>query len=157
MTVVRNLPEQLILAHAPWLFGGTLIVCIIAFAAAGLSLLFAGEISGLYALALGAGLPGSIFALAIKRDQVIFDALSETITLQRQTVWRYRRQTFPLGDLDRAELQEIAETARPVLVIDDACHPLIESYISGNAPRNVVKLINDWHWYARQAKRRASS
>ena len=71
MTVVRNLPEQLILAHAPWLLGGMLIICIMGFSAAGLALLFAGEPSGLYALLLGAALPGGIFALAIRRDQAI--------------------------------------------------------------------------------------
>lgn len=156
MTVVRNLPEQLILAHAPWLLGSMLIVCIMAFSAAGLALLFAGEPSGLYALLLGAALPGGIFALAIRRDQAIFDATADTITLQRQTLFRYHRTTLPLSDLREAILQEIAETSRPALVTENVTYPLIESYISGNSPRQIVKLINDWHWYARRARRKSA-
>ena len=155
MTVVRNLPEQLILAHAPWVFGGTLIVFIIGFSAAGLALIFAGEPSGLVALALGAGLPGAIFSLAIQRDQVIFDAISDTLTLQRQTLWRYRRHVFALSDARFAELQEIAETARPVVSVNGDLYPLVEAYLSGNKPRETVKLINDWLWTARHNRRHA--
>ena len=153
MTVVRNLPEQLILAHAPWAFGGLLIVFILAFSAAGLALLFNGEWSGLAALFMGAGLPGAIFALSVQRDQAIFDALSGRITLQRQTLWRYQKLDFALSDMDRAELQEIAETARPVVFIKDECHALVEAYVSGNRPRDTVQLINDWHWQARRMRR----
>lgn len=156
MKVVRHLPEQLILAHAPWLFGGILIVFIMCFCTVGLALLFAGERSGLTALALGAGVPGAIFALAIKRDQAIFDALRGTVTLQRQTLWRYERQDFDLRDIQQAVLEEIAETARPVICLGEDRYPLVEAYLSGNRPRETVKLINDWLWEARRLRRRTA-
>lgn len=158
MTVLRNLPDQLILAHAPWLFGGALIACIIAACGAGLTLLFAGEWSGLAALLIGGGLPLAIFALAIQRDQVIFDTATGTITLQRQTLWRYTRAVHALDDLVRADLQELRETARPVLILRQGgqrrTHPLIEPYIGGNAPRKTVRVINDWHDATRSRRRR---
>ena len=86
MTVLRNLPSQLILAHAPWFLGGGLIVCIIACAAAGLTLIAQGEWIGVITVALGAAVPLGIFALAIKRDQVIFDAHAGICSRQLETI-----------------------------------------------------------------------
>ncbi|MEM8654520.1 MAG: hypothetical protein AAGF36_07215 [Pseudomonadota bacterium] len=146
MTVVRNLPEQLILAHAPWVLGGGLIACIIACAAAGLALLAAGETAGLLTVLLGAGVPLGIFALAIKRDQVIFDARAATVTLQRRTLFRYRTAVHPLGTIRRAEVEDFSDTARPVLTFHDTTppYPLVEAFLSGNGPRRSAEAINDW-------------
>ncbi len=155
MTVVRNLPEQLILAHAPWFMGGFLIVCIVGSSAAGLALLFAGETAGLLTLLLGVAVPLTLFALVVKRDQVIFDASRGTVTLQRRTLWRYQTQELALRDLHSAKIQEIADTARPVLVLTKASEevPLVEAYNSGNGAREAANLISKWleswrleHW-----------
>ena len=155
MTIVRHIPQQLILSHAPWGQGWLLIAFIVLASGAGLGLVFAGEPTGLYAMIIGAGLPLAIFALSIKRDQTIFDATTGTVTLQRRTLWRYSRCDYAIADVRRAELQEIAETARPALIIDDAALPLIEAYIAGNRPRQAVKAINDWLWDAKRQHRRA--
>ncbi|WP_147110611.1 hypothetical protein [Tateyamaria sp. syn59] len=145
MTVIRNLPMQLILAHAPWVLGGGLIVCIVACAAAGLALLAAGETSGLWTVGLGAGVPLGIFALAIKRDQVIFDASTGTVTVQRRTLLRYRNAVHALTHLRRAEVETFSDTARPILIFDDAApYPLVEAFTSGNGPRQCADAINDW-------------
>ncbi|APX12650.1 hypothetical protein [Tateyamaria omphalii] len=145
MTVVRKLPTQLILAHAPWVLGGGLIVCIVACAAAGLALVAAGETSGLLTVFLGAGVPLGIFALAIKRDQVIFDAHSGTVTVQRRTLLRYQNAVHPLTNIRRAEVEAFSDTARPILIFDDtAPYPLVEAYVSGNGPRRSADAINDW-------------
>ncbi|MEL6464622.1 MAG: hypothetical protein AAFQ58_06605 [Pseudomonadota bacterium] len=146
MTVVRNLPSQLILAHAPWLLGGGLIVCIVACAAAGLALLAAGETAGLLTVVSGAGVPLGIFATAIKRDQVIFDAMTGTVTVQRRTLFRYRDAVHPLRAVRRAEVEDFSDTARPVLTFHDTTgpYPLVEAYLSGNAPRRSVEAINNW-------------
>ncbi|MEO0866224.1 MAG: hypothetical protein AAFY39_16965, partial [Pseudomonadota bacterium] len=61
MTIVRHLPSQLILAHAPWVLGGGLIVCIVACSAAGLVLLFSGETAGLLTILAGGCVPLAIF------------------------------------------------------------------------------------------------
>ena len=144
MTVVRNLPEQLILAHAPGLLGGGLIVCIVACAAAGLALMAAGETAGLWTVLAGAGVPLALFSLCVKRNQAIFDAASGTVTLQRRTLWRYHNQTLPLRDVEIAELDEIKDTARPVLIVAGGRIPLVEAHDGGNAPRRAVDAINTW-------------
>ena len=146
MTVLRNMPEQLILAHAPWLLGGGLIVCIIACAAAGLALLAEGETAGLLTVILGAGIPLAIFAMAIKRDQVIFDARAATVTVQRRSLFRYRNAVHRLDTLRRAEVETFSDTARPVLTFHTttAPYPLIEAYVSGNGPQRAADAINDW-------------
>ena len=146
MTILRNLPSQLILAHAPWLLGGGLIVCIVACAAAGLALTAQGEVVGLATVAVGAGVPLGIFALAIKRDQVIFDAATGTATVQRRTLLSYRAATYPLDMVRRAEVETFSDTARTTLTFHDTTppYPLIEAYISGNGPRQAADAINDW-------------
>ncbi|WP_299048246.1 hypothetical protein [uncultured Tateyamaria sp.] len=146
MTVVRNLPSQLILAHAPWFLGGGLIVCIIGCAAAGLALLAAGETAGLLTVAAGAGVPLGIFAMAIKRDQVIFDARAGTVTVQRRTLLKYASAVHPLDGVRRAEVEAFSDTARPVLTFhgSTAPYPLVEAFQSGNGPRHSAQAINDW-------------
>ncbi|WP_299722822.1 hypothetical protein [uncultured Tateyamaria sp.] len=146
MTVLRNLPSQLILAHAPWVLGGGVIVCIVACAAAGLALLAQGEVAGLITVAAGAGVPLGIFALAIKRDQVIFDASAGTVTVQRRTLLAYKSRTYPLDVVRRAEVEEFSDTARATLTFHDTTppYPLVEAYVSGNGPRQAADTINDW-------------
>ncbi|WP_420012801.1 hypothetical protein [Tateyamaria sp.] len=156
MTILRNLPEQLILAHAPWVLGGGLIVCIVGCAAAGLALIFSGEVGGLFTILVGSCVPLAIFAVAIKRDQAIFDATAATVTLQRRTLFGYDRQTYDLGDVRRAEVEDFSDTARAILTFHGASppYPLVEAYVSGNAPRQVVDAINDWLRAARRTERK---
>ncbi|WP_223421422.1 hypothetical protein [Tateyamaria pelophila] len=158
MTVLRNLPSQLILAHAPWVLGGGLIVCIVACAAAGLTLLFSGETTGLLTLFLGTCVPLAIFAQSIKRDQVIFDAVSGTVTLQRRTLFRYARCTLPLNDVRRVEVEDFGETHRPTLTFHSptAPYPLVEAYTSGNGPRQAADIINTWLHDARPNDRKGA-
>lgn len=146
MTVLRNMPTQLILAHAPWLLGGGLIICIIACAAAGLVLIAAGETSGLLTVLLGAGVPLGIFAMTVKRDQVIFDAHKGNVTVQRRTLFKYQNAVYRLEIVRRAEVDDFSDTARPILTFHDssAPYPLVEAYMSGNGPRRSVDAINDW-------------
>ncbi|MEO0766963.1 MAG: hypothetical protein AAFY75_13180 [Pseudomonadota bacterium] len=146
MTVLRNLHSQLILAHAPWVLGGGLIVCIVACAAAGLTLMAQGETVGLATVLAGAGVPLGIFALAIKRDQVIFDAQAGTATVQRRTLLRYASRTYALETVRRAEVEDFSDTARPVLTFHDTtpAYPLVEAYVSGNGPKQAADAINDW-------------
>mmetsp|Transcript_13639 Transcript_13639/g.21812 ORF Transcript_13639/g.21812 Transcript_13639/m.21812 type:complete len:158 (-) Transcript_13639:93-566(-) len=156
MTVVRNLPDQLILAHAPWVLGGGLIVCIVGCAAAGLALIFSGEVGGLFTILIGSCVPLGIFAVAIKRDQVIFDTHAATVTLQRRTLFRYARRTHKLTDVRRAEVEAFSDTARATLTFHGTSppYPLVEAYISGNGPNQAAETINDWLRAARRAERR---
>lgn len=146
MTVVRNLPQQLILAHAPWLLGAGLIVCIVACATAGLALLFAGTVAGLPTLIVGTCLPLAIFALAVKRDQAIFDAATGTVTLQRRTLFRYARATHPLDNVRRAEVEAFSDDARPVLIFHDGAppYPLVEAFTSRRGPQRAADTVNAW-------------
>lgn len=156
MTVLRNLPSQLILAHAPWFLGGGLIVCIVACAAAGLALLFSGETTGLFTILLGTCVPLAIFAMSIKRDQVIFDAVTGTVTLQRRTLFHYAKHTVPLADVWRVEVEEFSDTQRPTLSFHTRAkpYPLVEAYTSGNGPRQSADIINTWLRAARRRDRK---
>lgn len=144
MTIVRDLPQQLILAHAPWFLGAGLIVCIIACAGAGLTLLFAGERAGLWTVLIGTGIPLAIFGACVKRNQAIFDAAAGTMTLQRRTLWRYDSQTWPLRDVQGAEVEEIKDTARAVLILTGARVPLVQAHENGRGPERATAAINDW-------------
>ena len=146
MTVLRNLPSHLILAHAPWLLGGGLIVCIVACAAAGLALLAEGEIAGLATVAAGAGVPLTIFALTVTRDQLILDATSQTATVQRRRLFVYQTTTYPLDIVRRAELETLSDTARPILTFHDRTppYPLVTAFNTGNGARHATETINTW-------------
>ena len=146
MTIVRNHPSQLILAHAPWLTGYGLIVCIVACAAAGLALIAQGEVAGLLTVSACSGLPLCIFAMVIKRDQLILDAETGSVTAQRRTLFSYSRVSFPLNNLRWAEVEVLSDTERPALTFHDATppYPLVQSYNSGNASQQAVQAINDW-------------
>ncbi|WP_415921757.1 hypothetical protein [Tateyamaria sp. SN6-1] len=154
MTVVRNLPSQLILAHAPWVLGAGLIVCIIACASAGLTLLFSGHTAGLLTLLLGASIPLGIFALAIKKDQAIFDAHAGTVTLQRRTLFHYRCAIHPLTMVRRAELDRLSDTVRPTLTFHDTTppYPLVEAFTTSDRTARAPGIINDWLRAARQSE-----
>jgi len=132
-----------------------MIVCIVACAAAGLALMAQGEVAGLATVAVGAGVPLGIFALAIKRDQVIFDAVSDTATVQRRTLLSYRTTSYPLATVRRAEVEALSDTARATLTFHDATapYPLVQAYVSGNGPRQAADAINDWL----RTQRRASA
>ncbi|WP_299686288.1 hypothetical protein [uncultured Tateyamaria sp.] len=156
MTIVRNLPGQLILAHAPWLTGAALIICIIACASAGLALLFAGQLAGLLTVLVGAAIPLSIFALAVKRDQAIFDGIAGTVTLQRRTLFAYRCAVHPLHIVRRAEIEELSDTTRPTLTFHDRTppYPLVEAFSTSAATARATETINDW---LRTARRQEAS
>lgn len=156
MTVLRNLPSQLILAHAPWLLGGGLIVCIVACAAAGLAILFSGETSGLLFLAAGTAIPLAIFAMAIKRDQVIFDAAAGTVTLQRRTLFQYARHTHPLRNVRWVEVEELRDSHRPVLTFHTTTppYPMVEAYSTDSKTRQAADIINTWLRAARRSQPR---
>ena len=144
MTIVRNLPEQLILAHAPWALGGFLIACIVGCAAAGLALLFAGETAGLWTVLFGTLIPLVLFGTLVKRDQAIFDAVAGRIILQRRSLWQYHQTSYPLDDLDGAEVQRLSDNARPVLLFRQMRLPLVEAYMPGNGPMETVRAIDAW-------------
>ncbi|MEL6563559.1 MAG: hypothetical protein AAFQ59_03870 [Pseudomonadota bacterium] len=156
MTVVRNLPSQLILAHAPWFLGAGLIVCIVACASAGVALLFSGQMAGLVTVLVGAAIPLGIFALAIKRDQAIFDAISGTVTLQRRTLFGYRCMVHPLQTVRRAEMEALSDTKRPTLTFHDRTppYPLVEAFSTSSAHLRATQTINDW---LRAARRQQAS
>ena len=156
MIVVRNVPSQLILAHAPWLLGAGLIVCIIACSAAGLALIFSGELAGLLTVLFGAAVPLGIFALAIKRDQAIFDAQAGTVILQRRTLFGYACTTHPLSRVRRAEIEEFSDTCRPTLTFHDRTppYPLVEAYSTSARTARAVDIVNDW---LRATRRREAS
>ncbi|MEO0390850.1 MAG: hypothetical protein AAF218_07905 [Pseudomonadota bacterium] len=144
MTIVRDMPSQLILAHAPWLLGAGLIVCITACAGAGVTLIFAGETAGLWTVLLGGGIPLAIFAACVKRNQAIFDAITGTVTLQRRTLWRYDSRVVPLAEVIEAMREEIKEMSRPVLVLQQERIPLVQAHEGGNGPQRAVDVINAW-------------
>ncbi|MGD1885110.1 MAG: hypothetical protein ACFB11_22890 [Paracoccaceae bacterium] len=154
MVVLRNLPSQLILAHAPWSTGYVLIFFILAFSAVALALVFDGQTSGIGTLLAIGAVPTLMFALMVKKDQVILNAGTGIVTFQRRSLLRYDREDVPLADVKRADVEILSDTARPVLILKNGAHPLIQAFISGNGPRQSADIINYWLANLRSAETR---
>ncbi len=83
----------------------------------------------------------------VRRVQVIFDRLNNTITFRSRNFGGYTEVVHSLGDLSHA-IKEGYDTARCVLVFDkgmsEGHHPVTEYSTSGPAPQRITDAINAW-------------
>ncbi|MEX0282671.1 MAG: hypothetical protein AB3N13_15925 [Arenibacterium sp.] len=152
MKITRNLPEQLILDHTPWvfslLFGGMALV----FLSIGVTLVMNGELFGLIFTLVGGGVGGLVFFMIARRVQLILDAEAGTITLRRRTLLGYSEEVHALADLREAILEETTSskggrTYRPSLYLSgmsEGIHPILKVYTNTGGPRTAVNAINTW-------------
>ena len=152
MKITRNLPEQLILDHTPWLFSLLFGGMAFLFFGIGLALMMSGEFFGLIFALAGGGIGGLVFFMIARRVQLILDAQSGQITLRRRTLLGYSEETHALADLREALLEETTtskggRTYRPSLYLtgmSEGIHPVLKVYTNTGGPRQAVNAINTW-------------
>lgn len=153
MRVIRNTPEQLILANRPWLIGVMLILFILVFVGSGLAMLLSGEWAGLIFAGAGGGIGFIAFAAFVRRVQVILDRVDGTITLRRRSVFGYSQVEHELAHLREAVLEATTTSKggtlyRPVLVLDGGMsagrHPITQAYTNGRGPQRMADAVNAW-------------
>ena len=147
MKVTRNTQHRLIVEDRPLLisimlglfFFGTLIAALVSWAA--------GEIAvGIFFSVFTAFIALFIFVF-VRRVQVIFDRLANTITFRARNFRNYTETVFPLDEMSHAEKHGY-DTARCVLIFHKGMsageHPLTAYSTSGAAPQRVTDAINAW-------------
>lgn len=153
MKIVRDMPEQLIIAHIPWMMGILLTFFILLFAGIGLSILSQGEVFGLVFLLGGLVIGGACFIGFVRRVQVIFDRATDRIIHRRRSVLGFKEREFALSDLDGAELQSTVSSKgatlyRPVLEFksgpDAGSFPMVDAYTNTRGPKQAVRAVNSW-------------
>ena len=153
MKITRHTPDQLILDHTPWMFGILFGVIILASTICIAILPFNGYPEGFFAvpfLIVGT----LLFKGFVRRDQVIFDRTSGTVTLRHRTLTSYRSDTIDLADVESAELDVkqhrqsggngTIDVYCPALRVDGTLRPLRNLYSNLGRHRETVDTINQW-------------
>ena len=152
MKVVRNTPQQLIVANKPWLIGSALAAFIVLFVGAGLMVATEEPLPGIMFALFGGGIGAACFVAFVRRVQVIFDCDSNLIIIRTKSVLGFREETHPLRDLRKAVLESTISTAnnnastlyRPSLDIGGILHPMVTSYTNTRGPARLVNAVNKW-------------
>lgn len=153
MHVVRDTPEQLILANRPWPLGAGIVLFILTFAAAGLLIATEEPWFGLLFGGTGVLLGAGAFAAFVRRTQVILDRGSGQILIRRRSVLGYAESKLPLAELTGAELETTRSATpdgrgstlyRPVLMVSAGPYPIVKSYTNTSGPKRLVDAINRW-------------
>ena len=153
MKVIRNTPQQLIVANKPWLIGSALILFILLFVGAGLMVATEEPMFGIPFGLFGGGIGTVCFVAFVRRVQVIFDCPSNLITIRKQSLYAYSEETHPLSQLNKAVLETTISSTnngnastmyRPSLDISGTLHPMVISYTNTRGPARLVKAVNTW-------------
>jgi hypothetical protein len=153
MKVIRNTPQQLIVANKPWLTGIALILFILAFVGAGLLVATEEPLFGIPFALFGGGIGAVCFVAFVRRVQVILDCTSNLITIRTQSLYAYSEETHPLSQLNKAVLETTNSSLkhgnnspmyRPSLDIGGSLHPMVESYTNTGGPARLVNAVNTW-------------
>ncbi|NNE79151.1 MAG: hypothetical protein HKN18_02665 [Silicimonas sp.] len=83
MKVVRNTPDQLIVADIPWMIGIFTVIFILIFSYIGLS---EGNLSGLFFALVGIAAGALAFVVFVRRTQVILDRPKNRLLLRSRSV-----------------------------------------------------------------------
>ncbi len=153
MKVARNTPDQLIIAHTPWLIGFFLIIFILIFVAVGLFTMSETLIGGLFFALMGGGIGFAAFAAFVRRIQLVLDRPSDTITIRTRSLFGFKEVQHALSSLSHAVLESTTSSKgntlyRPTLILDQGMsagpHPLTNAYTNATGPGLVVDAINTW-------------
>ncbi len=152
MKVTRNTPVQLIIENNPIWLAIFVSSFALAFVIAGIFTVQSETFVGV-AFIIGGLIIGTVFNIAfIRRTQLILDGPGNLVELRRKSLLGYKRRTWELRYLDRAEIQTSrsgdTDTHRAVLVIADGMdagtHPITVVYSSGNGAKRASTTINNW-------------
>lgn len=110
MKVTRQMPDQLIISFSPWLIGLMLILFILVFLGAGLPVMTENFWIGLLFAASGGGIGFAAFATFVRRDQLILDRPTNSVTLRARSLRSFSEVRHSLTDLSRAELDSMTDS-----------------------------------------------
>jgi hypothetical protein len=153
MKVTRDTPGMLVLDEVPWLLAAVLALPVLGFAGATLALLVAGEWFGAAGALAGTALWVMALVVFVERLQLILDRGTDTVTLRRRTLWRYRQDRFALSSLSRVDVESRrgskgGRVHRAVLVFDEGedrgRHPVTEVFSSGSGAERTAAAVNGW-------------
>ncbi|MCB1331195.1 MAG: hypothetical protein KDK28_17865 [Maritimibacter sp.] len=158
MKIVTDTPDLLIVEDRPVLLALGLIGFILAFVAAGLAMVLAGEWWGLLFAIFGGGMGFIAFWAFVRRVQVVFHRPEGYVELRRRNLFGGTRVRHALAEIDRAVIEESqgsdsGTTYRVALVIpagqSAGRHPVTLAYSSGRAQHRAAEAINAWLQAAR--------
>ncbi|NDR57343.1 hypothetical protein [Aliiruegeria sabulilitoris] len=153
MKIMRNTSQQLVLESTPWILAIVASVFMLAFVAAGLRMVFAGNMTGLFISLFGGGLGVACLVIYVERLQVILDRDSETVHVRRRTLTNHEEDRLHLGDLLGAVVESSysksgGTTWRPVLMLRGLAGPvpcpITEIFTGDDMARLAADAINDW-------------
>jgi hypothetical protein len=153
LKISRNTPDQLILDKQPWFIALLLGFIVLAFVGGGLGLMVSGDPLQGFVLIVSTTLILSLFFWAfVRRNQLILDRHSGTLTHRRRTLLGYRKTVHELHHLDRAMVEtssgDDSDTYRMSYVLlggmDEGTHPFTAAYSSDAGARRAAKAVNDW-------------
>lgn len=153
MKIVTDTPDLLIVEDRPVLLALGLIVFILAFVAAGLTIVLAGEWWGALFALFGGGMGLVAFWAFVRRVQVVFHRPEGYVELRRRNLFGGTRVRHRLDEIDRAVIEEShssdsGTTYRVTLVIEHGQsagrHPVTLAYSSGRAHHRAAEAINAW-------------
>lgn len=164
MRVVRNTPDQLIVANRPWLLGCLLILFILAFFGVGILVATSEEGSLLFGVlfgGFGGGIGLAVFCGLVRRVQIVFNRTTGEITIRRQSVFGYSSDVHPLEQLSHVVVESTTTMRdrtpstlyRPTLVLsadkniqsEESLIPIVVAYSGGPGAEQLAEAINAWH------------
>jgi len=153
MKVIRNTPNQLVVANKPWLIGTVLFLVILLFTSAGLKAATVEPLLGIpFGLFAGSTSVVCLFVF-VRNVEVIFDRSRRQITIYKRSLCARSKETHPLPQLRRAVLEATissmntgngATLYRPTLDFGDTRHTVFTHYTSTRNPARLVNTINSW-------------
>lgn len=153
MKITRDTPDQLIVEDRPWLFALMIIVFTLIFLAAGLMIMAAGDLMGLFFALVGGGMGLLAFWAFVRRVQVVFHRPDGYVELRRKSIFRQTRVRHDLSEVSQAIVQQTSggdsgTLLRVSLVIPSGqsagTHPLTNAYSNIGNHRGICRRINEW-------------
>lgn len=148
MKVTENTPDLLIVDYRPvWMSLG-LIAFILGFLVFGIAILSEGDtLKGVTVILLGVVCGGIGFGAFVRRAQAVFHRPEGWVELRNKSIFGTKRVRHDLSEVSRAIVEELSDTARVTLVIDEGQsagrHPISQIHSSGDK-KAVAETINDW-------------
>lgn len=150
MKITRDTPSQLIVENRPIFIAAILLLMALVFLSLTIGLLWMGEIIGL-AFLLGVLLSGACLYIFSRRVQLIFNADSATLTVQRKNMRNASVVVHPLNEVKRAILEQTTSDNSTLYRVtlemtgqSAGMHPITTGYSNVGQHRAVADAINRW-------------
>lgn len=152
MKIKINTADMLVVEDRPWALGLAIIVFILIFVGAGLSLLFNGALMGVFLLVIGGGTGVLGFYAFVRRVQAVFFRPEGWVEMRRADALRRTTVRHDLAEISRAIVEtthsDNGDLHRVTLEIDHGQsagrHPLTQAYSNFGKHHAVARAINDW-------------